>query len=71
MPFGNMSGDPEQKYFADGTVEDIITLSRIRWLFVIARASSVTYKGQAIDVTAREVRALPRTSGIYLGRNKP
>ena len=65
MPFGNMSGDPEQKYFADGMVEDIITLSRIRWLFVIARASSFTYKGQAIDVTAREVRALPQTSGTY------
>src|SRR5260370_38512349 len=60
-----MSGDPEQNYFADGMVEDIITLSRIRWLFVIARASSLTYKGQAIDVTAREVRALPQTSGTY------
>ena len=60
MPFGNMSGDPEQKYFADGTVEDIITLSRIRWLFVIARASRFTYKGQAIDVrrVGGEVRAL-------------
>jgi TolB-like protein len=46
-----MSGDPEQKYFADGMVEEIITaLSRIRWLFVIARNSSFTYKGQAIDV---------------------
>jgi len=46
-----MSGDPEQDYFADGMVEEIITaLSRIRWLFVIARNSSFTYKGQAIDV---------------------
>jgi adenylate cyclase len=51
MPFANMSGDPEQEYFADGMVEEIITaLSRIRWLFVIARNSSFTYKGQAIDV---------------------
>jgi pentatricopeptide repeat protein len=51
MPFQNMSGDPEQEYFADGMVEEIITaLSRIRWLFVIARNSSFTYKGQAIDV---------------------
>ena len=51
LPFANMSGDPEQEYFADGTVEEIITaLSRIRWLFVIARNSSFTYKGQAIDV---------------------
>src|SRR5258705_8522588 len=46
-----MSGDPEQEYFADGMVEEIITaLSRIRWLFVIARNSSFTYKSQAIDV---------------------
>jgi adenylate cyclase len=51
MPFANMSGDPEQEYFADGMVEEIITaLSRIRWLFVIARNSSFTYKGQSIDV---------------------
>ena len=51
LPFQNMSGDPEQEYFTDGMVEDIITaLSRIRWLFVIARNSSFTYKGQAIDV---------------------
>jgi TolB-like protein/Tfp pilus assembly protein PilF len=51
LPFQNMSGDPEQEYFADGMVEDIITaLSRIKWLFVIARNSSFTYKGQAIDV---------------------
>jgi adenylate cyclase len=46
-----MSGDPEQEYFVDGMVEEIITaLSRIRWLFVIARNSSFTYKGQSIDV---------------------
>jgi adenylate cyclase len=51
LPFANMSGDPEQDYFVDGMVEEIITaLSRIRWLFVIARNSSYTYKGQAIDV---------------------
>jgi TolB-like protein len=51
LPFANMSGDPDQEYFADGMVEEIITaLSRIRWLFVIAHNSSFTYKGQAIDV---------------------
>jgi DNA-binding winged helix-turn-helix (wHTH) protein len=51
LPFANMSGDPEQGYFAEGMVEEIITaLSRIRWLFVIARNSAFTYKGQAIDV---------------------
>jgi adenylate cyclase len=51
LPFQNMSGDPEQEYFADGIVEEITTaLSRIRWLFVIARSSSFTYKGRAVDV---------------------
>jgi TolB-like protein/class 3 adenylate cyclase len=51
LPFANLSGDPEQEYFADGMVEEIITaLSRIRWLFVIARNSTFAYKGQAIDV---------------------
>jgi len=51
LPFQNMSGDPEQEYFADGMVEEIITaLSRIRWLFVIARNSSFTYKGQHVDI---------------------
>jgi adenylate cyclase len=51
LPFQNLSGDPEQEYFADGMVEEIITaLSRIRWLFVIARNSTFTYKGQAVDV---------------------
>ena len=51
LAFDNLSGDPEQEYFADGMVEEIITaLSRIRWLFVIARNSSFTYKGRAIDI---------------------
>jgi adenylate cyclase len=51
LPFANMSGDPEQEYFADGMVEEITTaLSHIRWLFVIARNSSFTYKGQTVDV---------------------
>jgi TolB-like protein/tetratricopeptide (TPR) repeat protein len=51
LPFTNLSGAPEQEYFADGIVEDIITaLSRMRWLFVIARNSSFTYKGRAVDV---------------------
>src|SRR6266545_5559594 len=51
LPFQNMSGDPEQEYFADGIVEDLImALSRFRWLFVIARNSSFTYKGRAVDV---------------------
>jgi adenylate cyclase len=51
LPFTNMSGGPEQEYFVDGIVEDIITgLSRIKWLFVIARNSTFTYKGRAVDV---------------------
>src|SRR5262249_38064729 len=51
LPFLNLSGDPEQEYFTDGMVEEIITaLSRIRWLFVVARTSSFAYKGQALDV---------------------
>ena len=51
LPFENMSGDPEQEYFADGMVEEIITaLSRFKWLFVIARNSSFTFKGQAVDI---------------------
>ena len=51
LPFNNLSGDPEQEYFADGMVEEIITaLSRIRWLFVTARNSSFAYKGQNVDV---------------------
>jgi TolB-like protein/class 3 adenylate cyclase/tetratricopeptide (TPR) repeat protein len=51
LPFANLSGDPEQEYFADGIVEEIITaLSRMRWLSVIARNSSFTYKGKNVDV---------------------
>jgi TolB-like protein len=51
LPFQNMSGDPEQEYFCDGMVDDIITgISRIKWLFVIARNSTFTYKGRAVDV---------------------
>src|SRR5215471_14331677 len=51
LPFANMSGDPEYEYFADGMAEEIITaLSRCNWLFVIARNSSFTYKGKAVDV---------------------
>jgi len=51
LPFQNLSGDPAQDYFAEGMVEDIITgLSRIKWLFVIARSSTFTYKGQPVDV---------------------
>ena len=51
LPFVNMSGDPEQEYFADGIVEEIITaLSHMRWLAVIARNSSFTYKGRNVDV---------------------
>ncbi len=58
LPFTNMSGDPEQEYVADGITEDLITaLSKVRWLFVIARNSTFTYKGQAVEVTqvAREL----------------
>lgn len=51
LPFANLSNDPEQEYFADGVVEDItVGLSRMRWLLVIARNSSFTYKGRAVDV---------------------
>jgi TolB-like protein len=51
LPFSNMSGDAEQEYFTDGMVEEIITaLARVRWLFVIARNSTFTYKGRAVDV---------------------
>ena len=58
LAFTNMSGDPGQEYFSDGITEDIVTeLSRIRWLFVIARNSSFTYKGRAVEVkqVAREL----------------
>ncbi len=51
LPFQNMSSDPEQEYFVDGIVEDIITgLSRIKWLFVVARNSAFVYKGRAVDL---------------------
>jgi adenylate cyclase len=51
LPFQNISGDPEQEYFADGMVEEIITaLSKVQWFFVIARNSTFTYKGRAVDV---------------------
>jgi adenylate cyclase len=51
LPFANMSGDPEQEYFADGMVEEITTaLSQFKWLFVIARNSSFTFKGKAVDI---------------------
>ncbi|RVB98347.1 transcriptional regulator, partial [Mesorhizobium sp. M7A.F.Ca.CA.002.15.2.1] len=51
LPFSNLSGDPQQEYFADGMVDDIITgLARIKWLFVIARNSTFAYKGRAVDV---------------------
>ncbi|SFP03493.1 TolB amino-terminal domain-containing protein [Mesorhizobium sp. NFR06] len=51
LPFSNLSGDPQQDYFADGMVDDIITgLARIKWLFVIARHSTFAYRGRAVDV---------------------
>jgi adenylate cyclase len=60
LPFENMSGDPEQEYFADGMVEEIITaLSRFKWLFVIARNSSFTFKGRAVDI-----KEVGRTLGV-------
>ena len=58
LPFQNMSGDPEQEYFADGMVEEITSaIARLPWLFVISRNSSFTYKGRAVDVkqVAREL----------------
>jgi TolB-like protein len=58
LPFQNMSGDPEQEYFADGMAKDIITaLSKLRWFFVIARNSTFAYKGKSLDVrqVAREL----------------
>jgi adenylate cyclase len=60
LPFENMSGDPEQEYFADGMVEEITTaLSRFKWLFVIARNSSFTFKGRAVDI-----KEVGRTLGV-------
>jgi len=74
LPFANLSGDPEQEYFADGMVEEIITaLSRIRWLFVLARNSSFAYKGQAIDVkqVGRELGVRYVIEGsVRKGRNR-
>ena len=68
LAFTNMSGDPEQEYFADGIVEDIITeLSRVAALFVIARNSSFTYKGRAVDV--RQVGARTRRA-LRAGRQR-
>src|SRR5215472_4012656 len=58
LPFANMSGDPDQEYFADGMVEEITTaIARLPWLFVIARNSAFTYKGKSVDVkqVAREL----------------
>ena len=67
LPFENLSGDPEQGYFVDGMVEEIITaLSRIRWLFVIARNSSFTYKGRAVDV--KQVGSWSRCKKRPIGR---
>jgi adenylate cyclase len=61
LPFTNLSGDPEQEYFADGVVEDIITaLSRVRWLFVIARNSSFIYKNKSVDT-----RRIGRELGVH------
>ncbi len=60
LPFTNMSGDPEQEYFSDGITEDIITaLSKIENLFIVARNSTFTYKGQAVDV-----RRVGREQGV-------
>jgi len=74
LPFQNMSGDQEQEYFADGMVEEIITaLSRIRWLFVIARNSSFTYKGKAVGVkqVSRELGVRYVLEGsVRKGRNR-
>ena len=72
LPFQNMTGDPEQEYFVDGMVEEITTaISRLPWLFVIARNSSFTYKGKAIDVkrVARELGVRYVLEGSV--RNRP
>ena len=66
LPFNNMSGDPEQEFFADGITEDIITeLSRFRELFVISRNSSFKFKGRAVEVQkfARRARRAVRRRG--------
>src|SRR2546423_235532 len=60
LPFINMSGDPDQEFFGDGIAEDVLTaLSKLRWLFVIARNSSFTFKGKAIDA-----RSVSRELGV-------
>jgi adenylate cyclase len=66
LPFQNMSGDPEQEYFANGMVEEIITaLSKVRWFFVIARNSSFTYKRRAIvALQAIDVKQVGRELGV-------
>jgi DNA-binding winged helix-turn-helix (wHTH) protein len=76
LPFHNLSGDPEQEYFADGIVEEIITaLARIRWLSVLARNSSFAYKGQHVDVkrVGRElgVRVRARRLGAQKRQSSP
>jgi len=69
LPFANMSGDPEQEYFADGIVEEITTaLSKIRWFFVIARNSSFTYKGRAVDL--RQVRDVERMAVVAFAESR-
>jgi Transcriptional regulatory protein, C terminal len=73
LPFQNLSGDPDQEYFADGMAEEIITaLSRIRWLFVVARNSSFTYKGKILDVkrVARELGVVSKKV-VHLVRHGP
>ncbi|HMD62475.1 MAG TPA: adenylate/guanylate cyclase domain-containing protein [Stellaceae bacterium] len=70
LPFQNISGDPEQEYFADGMVEEIITaLSRIRWLLVIARNSSFVFKGRIVDV--KQVRCAVEMQREIAARNAP
>ena len=71
LPFQNMSGDPEQEYFADGMAEDIITaLSRFKALFVIARNSSFTYRGRAVDVrqVGRELGCVTCWKAVFAKR---
>ena len=74
LPFQNMSGDPEQEYFTDGMVEDVITaLSRFKSLFVIARNSTFTYKGRAVDIkqVGRETAVRYVLEGIASERVQP
>ena len=70
LPFENMSGDPEQEYFADGIVEDITTaLSRMRWIHVIARNSSFVYKGRTVDVNGAVKRWEVRPWTVVIGND--